>query len=211
MSFESWLIFSSIAFIATVTPGPAILLVSTHSAAYGLKKAVITIFGNVSGLLIMSALSVAGLSTILLYSTTIFIAIKFAGATYLIYLGIKLWRFGFSNKSDASTELTNNKAISTAGLYIQGLFVALSNPKAIAFTMALFPQFINTSLPLAMQFSILVSTFMFLSFSCLFIYGFAARNLVKSKTATKASDFLGKAFGSAFIASGLVLANASQK
>ncbi|MGH1487288.1 MAG: LysE family translocator, partial [Cellvibrionaceae bacterium] len=137
MSFESWLIFSSIAFIATVTPGPAILLVSTHSAAYGLKKAVITILGNVSGLLIMSALSVAGLSTILLYSTTIFIAIKFVGAAYLIYLGIKLWRFGFASKSEANTELTNNKAISITTLYVQGLFIALSNPKAITFTMAL--------------------------------------------------------------------------
>jgi len=211
MNFESWLIFSFIAFVATVTPGPAILLVSTHSAAYGLKKAVITIFGNVSGLLIMSALSVAGLSSILLYSTTVFIAIKFVGAAYLIYLGIRLWRFGFSNKSDVNTELSNYKAISSTSLYVQGLFVALSNPKAIVFTTALFPQFIDASLPLTIQFSILVSTFMLLSFSCLLMYGFTARNLNKSKIAKKASNFLGKAFGTAFIASGLVLASASQK
>lgn len=212
MNIESWLIFFSIAFIATITPGPAILLVSTHSIIYGLKRALATILGNISGLFVMSVLSIIGLSTMLLYSNTIFIAVKFAGGAYLIYLGVKLWRFGFSGKINKNSKPTERDKIpSVTSLYVQGLFVALSNPKAIAFTTALFPQFIEPSLPLAPQFSVLVATFMFLSFSCLLAYGFTAVNLSNKETVTKVSGFCSKAFGSAFIASGLILANASQK
>jgi len=151
----------------------------------------------------MSSLSVAGLSTLLLYSSSVFIGIKFIGAAYLIYLGIKLWRFGFSGKQQITAVGSKNKPVSSASLYVQGLFVSLSNPKAIAFTTALFPQFIDTSQPLMGQFSILVTTFMFMSFSCLLIYGFAARNVSKTKTAEKSPNLLSKVFGSAFIMSGL--------
>ena len=80
MNPESWLVFSSIALLATLIPGPAILLAVSHSVAYGFKNALATILGNISGLFLMSALSVLGLSTIILYSTTVFIAIK-----YLVY------------------------------------------------------------------------------------------------------------------------------
>src|SRR5210317_715863 len=95
MNLDSWLLFASIAFIATITPGPAILLVTTHSVSYGTRRSVATMLGNVSGLFIMSLLSVMGLSTLILHSAPIFFAVKIIGALYLIYLGAKLWRHGF--------------------------------------------------------------------------------------------------------------------
>ncbi|MCP4996005.1 MAG: LysE family translocator [Gammaproteobacteria bacterium] len=212
MNIENWLLFSSIALIATITPGPAILLASTHSVTYGVKKALATIFGNITGLFAMSALSVLGLSTIILYSTTVFIIVKFAGAAYLIYLGIKLWRNGFGSYNDNENKLDKNrKPPSVISLYLQGLFVALSNPKAIAFTTALFPQFIDHTQPLFSQFTILVVTFMSLSFGCLLAYSYAAENMKSRPSISKLSGYMGKAFGSAFVASGVALANASQK
>ena len=76
MDIQQWLLFISIALVATATPGPAVLLVSTHSLSYGWHNSIVTILGNVSGLLVMSALSVAGLSVVVLNSAVLFFIVK---------------------------------------------------------------------------------------------------------------------------------------
>ncbi len=96
MNFESWLLFSTIALIATITPGPAIILVSANSSSYGVKKAIYTILGNISGLFCMSLMAVLGLSTLILCSAPIFFTLKIIGTLYLIYLGVKMWKNGIT-------------------------------------------------------------------------------------------------------------------
>jgi threonine/homoserine/homoserine lactone efflux protein len=205
---QSWLLFASVAFIATITPGPAILLATSHSMAFGLKRAVFTILGNISGLFIMSALSVAGLSALILSSSTLFATIKFIGALYLIYLGIRLWRTGFTNA--VHPKEIGHVPSHRKKLYLQGLAIALSNPKAIAFTTALFPQFLNHEGSLLAQFSILVVTFMGLSFACLLGYAYAAEHTT-NKLFSSAPSYVSKLLGAGFIASGVALANATHK
>jgi len=212
MNFDSWLLFTSIALIATITPGPAILLVSTHSVSFGTKYSIATMVGNVSGLFIMSLLSVMGLSAIILHSAPIFFLVKVFGAGYLIFLGVKLWRHGFGQKAIQSGgghgEQSRPKIMK---LYVNGLFVALSNPKAIAFTTALFPQFIHPEYPMAQQFFILITTFMFLSFVCLLAYAVMAVETKNRSTRIKLPGVMSKVFGGAFIGSGVFLATATQK
>ncbi|AQU82649.1 MULTISPECIES: LysE family translocator [unclassified Halomonas] len=205
MEIQNILLFLSIAFIATITPGPAILLATSHSLTYGLKSSVFTILGNITGLFIMSVLSVAGLSAIILGSALLFSIVKFAGAIYLIYLGFKLWRNGFP--SVKGTEPSEYKKASHRKLYASGLAVALSNPKAIAFTTALFPQFIAHEEPILIQFSILVSTFMLLSFLCIFGYAYAIHT-TQRKYMESPHNYLSKVLGAGFIASGIALASA---
>lgn len=209
MVMHNWLLFTAIAFIATVTPGPAVLLISSHSVAFGWKRAVFTAFGNITGLFIMSALSVLGLSAIILNSLIIFTVVKFCGAFYLVYLGIRLWRNGFASRDSLqpSSRMRNGKPYA---LYGQGLLVALSNPKAIAFTTALFPQFINHQVPLVGQFGVLVLTFMLLSFSCLVGYGYAAE-YTSSTLHRGMPRFMQRLFGTGFIAAGLMLAFSTRK
>ena len=207
MQIETWLAFSSIAFIATISPGPAILLVTSVSLQHGPTRSLMSIAGNVSGLFLMSSASVLGLSSLLLYSGTAFATVKFVGATYLLYLGIKLWRngLGFSNIEPGTAPPRRRS------LFSQGLLVALSNPKAIAFTTALFPQFISLSEPLLNQFAILVVTFMAFSAVCLFAYALLAHK-VRHRSSRMASDsIVGKLFGSAFIGAGALLATSSQR
>lgn len=210
MSIENFLMFVSIAFIATITPGPAVLLVSANSINYGVQGAVTSILGNITGLFLMSLLSVLGLSALILHSAAVFLVVKLIGAGYLIYLGVKIWCSGFMVPRPMVKAVTV-KHRSGHRLYLQGLMVALSNPKAIAFTTALFPQFIEASQPLLLQFSILVLSFMFLSFACLFGYALAAHHAGSRASYSRAGRWVGRAFGSAFILSGLALANASQK
>lgn len=208
MEIESWLLFSSIALVATITPGPAVLLVATHSIGHGPARAIFTILGNISGLFLMSLLSVLGLGAIVLCSPTAFFLIKIIGACYLIFLGIKLWRVGFSRvvtRAQSTTAARQNNL----KLYIQGLMVALSNPKAIAFTTALFPQFINNAEPLVPQFTILVTTFMTYSFTCLFIYAKMSSRARTRARNTKLEKIVSRLFATLFICSGIGLGTAS--
>ncbi len=212
MNYDNWLLFSSIALIATITPGPAVLLVSTHSASYGAKYSIVTMLGNITGLFIMSLLSVLGLSAIILHSAPVFITVKLIGAGYLIFLGIKLWRNGFGLSTAQSLEQTTpRQRPSMMNLYTNGIFVALSNPKVIAFTTALFPQFIQPGQSMIQQFSILIVTFMFLSFICLLGYALMVENTKKHSKKIKLPNVMSKVFGTAFIGSGVALATASQK
>lgn len=198
MQIESWLAFCAMALLATATPGPAALLVSVHSVSYGFNKSLMTVLGNVSGLFVMSILSVLGLSTLVLHSAIGFTLLKLIGAFYLAYLGIKLWRAGLA-KIEINAVAENKPA---GSLYFQGVLVALTNPKAIVFTTALFPQFVSVSQPLLPQFVILVTSFMALSFTCLMIYSATAckANFLVSKT--KANTMAGKIIGSTFVAAG---------
>lgn len=207
MQIESWLLFSSIAFIATVTPGPAVLLVTTHTLQYGPLRTIMTIAGNVSGLLIMSACSVLGLNALILYSATAFTCIKLFGAAYLIYMGVKLWRSGIVQQNQGSGDGEQRSCVK---LYGQGVLVALTNPKAIVFTTALFPQFIIVSEPLLPQFSILVCTFMTLSALCLLVYSVASSKAQKYSVNIFSGKRIGEFFGGAFIGAGALLATTAQ-
>ncbi|QPB83786.1 LysE family translocator [Pseudoalteromonas rubra] len=207
MQFESWITFCSIALLATATPGPAALLVSISSISFGFRQSLLTVLGNITGLFIMSGLSVLGLSTVILHSAFAFTIIKFLGALYLIYLGVKLWRHGLSKLDVNEVSCAKSNALN---LYGQGLLVALTNPKAIVFTTALFPQFIVVSEPLFAQFSVLVLSFMSLSVLCLSSYAFVAQR-AKSKARNLVSGtWLGKLFGSTFIGAGCFLATTSR-
>ncbi|BDU40772.1 Putative threonine/lysine efflux protein [Vibrio nigripulchritudo SFn27] len=203
MSLENWLAFLSIAFLATVTPGPAILLVMTHSLSKGFKRSLMAIAGNVSGLFIMSLCSVLGLSALVLSSTSAFLAIKFIGALYLMYMGWKMWRHGIQFDFDASESPNQYRK---SNLYFQGIMVALTNPKAIVFTTALFPQFITPSEPLAAQFSLLVGTLIVCSALCLTAYGYWGTKLLRRSTKTVPVRRLSRIFGTTFIGAGVTLA-----
>lgn len=212
MNYDSWLLFASIAFMATITPGPAILLVTTHSVTFGTRYSVATMLGNISGLFVMSLLSVMGLSAIILHSAPVFFAVKMIGAAYLVFLGIKLWRHGFGLekvRAMGRSEVPAKPKFSK--LYVNGLFVALSNPKAIAFTTALFPQFIQPDQPMVIQFTILIVTFMFLSFACLWVYAYMAAETKNRSSHIRLPGVMSKVFGGAFVGSGVFLATATQK
>jgi homoserine/homoserine lactone efflux protein len=207
MEIENWLSFCSIASLATATPGPAALLVSSHSLSFGFKASLATILGNITALFIMSAVSILGLTALVMYSAFGFTLFKIMGAAYLIYIGVKLWRSGVKTiKPQASAEFNS----SPVNLYGQGLLIALTNPKAIVFTTALFPQFISVEQALIPQFSLLVSTFMALSFICLSSYSLLAHK-AKSKIKNQVSSkLLSKVFGGTFVAAGCYLVSTSE-
>jgi homoserine/homoserine lactone efflux protein len=201
MNIETWFGFFSVAAIATLIPGPAMLLVSTHSLSFGWTKSALTVLGNITGLAILSTVSILGLGALIIHSLLLFSALKIAGALYLLYLGVKLYKKGIPV---LVIDASRSKGASVS-LYFQGITLALSNPKAIVFTTALFPQFIDPSKVLLPQFFVLVSTLMMLSFISLMSCAVLSARFVSLLSDEKVRDIIGKIFGSALIGAGVFL------
>ena len=208
MEFQSWLLYLVFVLAACSTPGPAVLFIMTHVTLHGWKKATFAALGNITGLLLMGIIAVTGLGALLETSEVFFNLIKYLGAAYLVYLGVRL----FFQKGIDLNELQGrfSPAEKSAGrIFFQATGVALSNPKAIVFLTALFPQFLDLSQPLMAQFVILITTLMFFSF--VFLLGFAL-------LAHKAKFWLmqphrikifGRVSGSVFVGFGALLAASS--
>ncbi|HFC91354.1 MAG TPA: LysE family translocator [Leucothrix mucor] len=210
MDLSTWLFFISIALVTTFSPGPAVLLAVTNSLNYGLRATFYSTLGNEVGLLVIASLAVLGLGAVLTTSTTLFLIIKTIGAVYLIYLGIRQWRS--NNKLfSADTPQSHTQTQSNGLSFLQGFLVATTNPKAILFFTALFPQFITLDKPLALQCSILIATFTFLSAIALMSYGFLAHRSKQWFSKRNFTSLFNRVFGGLFIAMGIGLLQLNHK
>ena len=205
MTFHSWLIYLVLVLVACSTPGPAVLFIMTNVTLYGWKKAIFSALGNITGLLLMGIVAVTGLGALLNASELFFNLVKYAGAIYLVYLGIMLCIQKGIDLNELQGEF-NPAEKSGLKIYLQAAGVALSNPKAIVFLTALFPQFIVLEAPLAGQFAILISTLMFFSFVFLMGYALLAHRAKFWLLKPQRMKRFGQVSGSIFVAFGALLA-----
>jgi homoserine/homoserine lactone efflux protein len=198
------LAYALIAWLAAVTPGPAVLLALRNGATHGFRAGFFSTIGNLLGLVALASASILGLGVILHTLPWLFTLVKWVGAAYLIYLG---WRMLIASKGlDLGIQpSTGMRSIKDRDMLRTGLWVSLTNPKAILFFGALFPQFIHTTEPLLPQFAMLISVSLCASSSCLLTYVWLAnraRNwLARPRTAT----WINRAAGSVFVVFGLAL------
>lgn len=156
MPFSTWLLFCGVALLATFSPGPGVLLAISNSVAVGPRHTMFSSLGNAAGLFIVSGAATAGMGALLAVSASAFLAVKLVGAGYLVYLGIKQWR---SAPLRLDATVSPNQPTTPRSLFLQGLGVAVTNPKAILFFTALFPQFLKPGPSLPMQTVLLTATF----------------------------------------------------
>ena len=205
MSFNLIMLFVLTVFVASIIPGPSMLLALTHGMRYGAKKTIASAMGNVTVTLVQASISLAGLGTILFSSEIIFQLIKWAGAGYLIYMGISMLRS--SNMSLSPTQLNQStKSHSLNEMYMQSAFVTAGNPKAIIFFTAVFPQFINPDAPYLSQFFILVSTCILSAFCCFMIYALGGQKIASLFSNASVMKYIQKTIGGTFIGAGIGLA-----
>ncbi|MBB1271239.1 LysE family translocator [Psychromonas sp. SR45-3] len=174
MNVDTLLIYIFVSFFYIISPGPAVFLAIYNGAVNGVKCVVVSALGNILGLMLLSILSITGLSAILLASATLFMAVKIIGACYLIYLGIKQIQSSNKDKRGSSYKLEQQQR-SLLSYFKEVFVVAITNPKPIIFFAALFPQFLDTEQSLLAQFSIMTLIFMLFSFMSLSTYGYLAQ------------------------------------
>jgi threonine/homoserine/homoserine lactone efflux protein len=176
MSLQTWWLFVMMTFVVSATPGPNMLLVMSSSARFGFRAAIATMAGCMTALLAMMSISATGLGALLQAFPAVFDALRWIGAAYLAYLGIKSWRSPVHDNSADTPRLTE-RSTKSAALFRQGVLVAASNPKAILFAAAFLPQFIHPEMPKLPQFAILLATFAVIEISWYMVYAGSGQRL----------------------------------
>jgi threonine/homoserine/homoserine lactone efflux protein len=166
MSLEIWLAFTAASAVMLVIPGPTILLVVAYALGHGRRVALPIATGVALGDFTALTLSLLGLGALLKTSAVLFTALKWLGALYLIWLGIKLFRAG-----GEAPPLPAAGAAGTARMLAHAWLVTALNPKAITFFVAFLPQFLDPTAPWLGQILIVEATF--LSLAALNAFGYA--------------------------------------
>lgn len=144
MDSSEILSLGSICFVGMVSPGPDFLLLARNSLAYPRAQALATAFGIIAGCAFHSSYCLFGLALIVSKSVLVYQSIKYLGAAYLLYLGVKCLRAKSSSlaASERSAEETSRE-LSISQAFTQGLLCNLLNPKLAVFLLSLFTQFLS--------------------------------------------------------------------
>ena len=202
---ENYLLFLVVAIVTVISPGPGVILTLTNTIRFGVSGAAGGIFGIAFGTFIVAGISATSLGLILATSTIAFSLLKYIGAAYLIYLGIKLWR------SELPKMETNQTAIRSRNFqFMEGLTLQLTNPKAVFFFLSIFPQFIDFTAKYSQQFMLLVVTYSCLVVLIHFIYAGLAKKSRLWLTSEKGGRSVNRIGGGTFMCFGLGLASASK-
>jgi len=170
VSIEHWFAFVVASSVLLIIPGPTILTVISYSLSHGRRAQVPLIAAVALGDTTALILSLAGLGALLATSAWLFIAVKWAGGLYLIYLGIKLMRA----PSLALDNESPDNPVSGWTLFSNTWLVTALNPKGIIFFVAFLPQFVNPVGNIATQLWILSITFVVLATMNAFLYAMFA-------------------------------------
>lgn len=202
MNSELWLAFVFASVILIAIPGPTNLMVMAYGFRHGKKAALYTVFGVGPGAVVAMALSYVGLGGILATSMHLFMLMKWAGAIYLIYMGVSLWR-STSDLDDVAIEDGN---VTGRKIAFRAFTVSLLNPKHIIFYMAFIPQFISPETPILRQMLIMALTFIILVIPINMAYALMSgmlRDLINNQKILKAMNRTG---GGILIGAGVLTA-----
>jgi threonine/homoserine/homoserine lactone efflux protein len=147
MNFQLFGAFLVITTVLILTPGPIVTLVISTGATQGVRAALATVAGTTLGNALLLAAIALGLNWVLANAAVLFSALRWTGALYLIYLGVKAWR-GAANEGEPAPPDPRVH-------FGRGLLVALTNPKTIVFFTAFLPQFVDPKLPAAPQLAVM--------------------------------------------------------
>jgi len=156
MELNAFLAYCLAAGAIIIVPGPTVTMIVANSLRHGSRAGMLNVAGTQAGLLIWLAIAVLGLAAAIQAMGVWFDVVRIAGAAYLVWLGIGLWRSGGELR-------TAERSRPRGSFFLQGLWVILSNPKMLLVFGALIPQFISPEHDFASQLIFLVAVFMVLA------------------------------------------------
>ena len=205
MTFSTWLLFLVTEVALSLTPGPAVLFVFAHGLRYGGRHSLWANIGILSGNAFYFAISATGLSMLVRASHTAFTIVKFAGAAYLVFLGVRMmFGSGEALHGDASAPAVRRTTILRRGFILQA-----ANPKALIFFTALLPQFVTPNEPIARQMLILGVTSIVSEFFVLAAYGYFAGRVSAWTREPRVARALHRSAGAVLVVCGVSLASSS--
>ena len=204
MDLHLWLTFLAASTALLILPGPTILLVLSYALSQGKRVAVASATGVALGDFIAMSASLAGLGALVLASATAFTVLKWVGAAYLVWMGVKLLRSaprGGLAMPDAPD------GIAARSIFWHATAVTAMNPKSIAFFIAFVPQFVTPAQPLLPQFAILIASFVTLATLNALAYALLADRLRSAIARPGVIAWLTRSGGIALIGMGVMTAS----
>lgn len=215
MSFSVWVALLAASVVISFTPGAGAINTMGNALKVGLGRALWGILGQQAALVVHIVIVAAGLGVLVANSPVAFDAIRYAGAAYLVYLGIR--QFLAKPVVDGSVEAADGPDAagvpdapvgeSAWSLFRRGLLVNLLNPKAIVFFLAFLPQFIRPGEPLLPQYLVVAATVILVDVFVMWgFFAVAARSFRRVTRSARGQTVLNRVFGSLFLAVGVALA-----
>jgi homoserine/homoserine lactone efflux protein len=204
VQFSLWLALAGAGALISFTPGAGAINTMSNSLTAGFRRSIWGILGQQLALVVHIVIVALGVGVLVAGSPVAFNVIRYAGAAYLVYLGIRQ----FLSKPDLEHEkiagLKNEPAWS---IFRRGLWVNLLNPKAIVFFLAFMPQFIRPDQPLLAQYAVLAATVVAIDILVMwFFFAAAARSFERFTHSARGQLALNRSFGVLFVAVGILLA-----
>lgn len=200
MPLETFLLFAPACFAINMAFGPNNLLSLTNAARIGIAPAILAAAGRIVSFAAMIAIAGIGLGAVLAASETVFTLVKYAGAAYLVWIGINLIRAG----APLMREEAGAPRSSLRNLTLQELWVAAGNPKAILVFTAFFPQFVDPT-SYALSFTILGATFLAFETIAIVVYSFIGAKLGRYMRDGRALKWFNRTSGAMMIGFGVML------
>jgi len=198
MSFETWATFAAASSVLLVIPGPTVLLVVSYALGQGWRTALPMAIGVALGDFTAMTLSMLGLGALLATSATLFTILKWIGAAYLVYLGIKLWRAGGTLDAAPRTD-----TVSAAKMLGHAWLVTALNPKSITFFVAFLPAFLDPKADFLTQMLVFETTFLVLAFANAFGYALVASRARRLASDPRAIRVVNKVGGGLLVGAGV--------
>ena len=203
MAIDTWITCFLASWLFSLSPGAGSVFSMTNGLNHGFRRGYLGVLGLVIGLWAVFLAVVVGLGALIQASPLAFNVIKWAGVAYLFYLGLGQW---LSKGSPVQVSRQDDSKTSAMELIGKGIALNAVNPKGYIFMLAVIPQFIDSSAPLAGQYLVVALTFAFTDLVVMAGYtGLASKALAYLKTEHHVST-LNKVFGTLFMLAAVVLA-----
>lgn len=203
MNFAALTVFIPTFFFVSVTPGMCMTLALTLGMSIGYRRTLWMMLGELAGVAIVAISAVFGIAAIMLNYPWLFVGFKFIGGSYLIYLGVQMWRS--KGKLALSADTAPVKSGNDWDLVIQGFITAIANPKGWAFMISLLPPFIDQSSQLTPQLMVLVSIILICEFICMTLYATGGKGLKRMLGKSEKVQLLNRIAGSLMVGVGIWL------
>lgn len=204
MNWQLVAFFAVTELVLCLTPGPAVLTILAQALRHGPVRALWSILGIIAGNTLYFILSATSLGALLLASYELFFAIKWVGAAYLLWLGLRTF---FERGSKLAVEAAPSQRGGALGLFTHAFVVQVANPKALLFFSALLPQFVDPTLPIAPQMLVLALVSVVIEFSVLFFYASLAAQATRLALAPRFAAVTNRIAGTFLIGAGIGLAS----
>jgi homoserine/homoserine lactone efflux protein len=155
---NEFIVFAGVIALASVSPGPNVILVVNHTLSFGLSRVAPTILGNIALLFLVAMAAALGVSAVLTSMPAAYDVLRVIGAAYLAYLGIKALRNAWRARGAGTVGGQQADAASPVRRFLQAFFVSATNLGSVFFLAALFPNFLHHERPLLPQFVALFAT-----------------------------------------------------